>query len=641
MASAQVGGSGGLTPLTCSTNVTVTPQLRGEGYTEQTGDITLSCTGGSPIPAGNSIPLVNITVFYNTTVTSRLLPNTNGLGTNNSSEALLLIDEPGSGLTGYGPSLPQVLCTTPLSGCTASVGAVAGNTFNTSVSSGSTPSPNVYQGIVSGNSVTFFGIPVLPPTTTGTRVYRITNVRVNAVPLAGSSASGAQPVQASISISGATSLSLTNSSLAVGYVQNGLAASVSGAVTNLQQCASRSLTGTAVALLNFSENFGTAFKTRVVPQTNTLYAGQINNPLVNVPPYFTGSNAPIVLNQNTPGAIYNSESNFVYPLSGTGYSGQTAGLADYGTRLKAIFNNVPNGVNIYVSVGNVSNGALQVTAPSPVGNTSTATYAVLVNGETTNDGNAGTAGFFPLITATTNAGAAGTVNVAQVPITANTGTAVWEVVNTNPNNNETISFAVFATYTANVSQSTPAIGTTTVNLSYAATATSGAASTSLTIPRFVSDASAARTLFGIILCRTILLYPYITNQAGFDTGLTVANTSQDPYTIGSNVTQAQTGSCTFTWYGGTTAAPTTPPAATNTGTIGPGTVWAGLASSLVPTFQGYAFAVCNFQWAHGFAFISDLGARNLAMGYLAVVLGDPGTGTRSNTNTTTSENGAH
>jgi hypothetical protein len=31
-------------------------------------------------------------------------------------------------------------------------------------------------------------------------------------------------------------------------------------------------------------------------------------------------------------------------------------------------------------------------------------------------------------------------------------------------------------------------------------------------------------------------------------------------------------------------------------------------------------ALCNFQGAHGFAFISDLGARNLAMGYLALVV---------------------
>jgi len=36
-------------------------------------------------------------------------------------------------------------------------------------------------------------------------------------------------------------------------------------------------------------------------------------------------------------------------------------------------------------------------------------------------------------------------------------------------------------------------------------------------------------------------------------------------------------------------------------------------------FNGYAIAVCNFQLAHGFAFISDVGARNLAMGYLALI----------------------
>ena len=44
LAAAQVGTTGSNT-LTCNTNVTVTPALRGEGYTEQTGDITITCTG--------------------------------------------------------------------------------------------------------------------------------------------------------------------------------------------------------------------------------------------------------------------------------------------------------------------------------------------------------------------------------------------------------------------------------------------------------------------------------------------------------------------------------------------------------------------------------------------------------------------
>src|SRR4051794_17354669 len=90
IAGAQVSGG---SVLTCATNVSVTPTLRAEGYTEQTGDITLQCTGGGALATGAQIPQVNIAVFLNTQVTSRLLP-ISGV-TNTSSEALLLIDEPG------------------------------------------------------------------------------------------------------------------------------------------------------------------------------------------------------------------------------------------------------------------------------------------------------------------------------------------------------------------------------------------------------------------------------------------------------------------------------------------------------------------------------------------------------------------
>src|ERR1022692_4936058 len=186
LAAAQVGGTGQV-QLTCSTGVTVTPNLRNEGFTEQTGDITIICTGGSLgnlATAGTVIPQVNITIFYSTSVTSRLYGTS---GTANPNEALLLIDEPGSGLQGFGPAQPQTLCATPFTGCQAVTGYSGGNltAFNPG---GATLSPNVYQGIASAsignNAVTFFGVPVLPPTTTGSRVYRITNVRVNAVPLA-------------------------------------------------------------------------------------------------------------------------------------------------------------------------------------------------------------------------------------------------------------------------------------------------------------------------------------------------------------------------------------------------------------------------------------------------------------------------
>src|SRR5215472_9390511 len=47
-------------PLQCQTNIAVTPTLRSEGYTEQTGDVTLICTGGAAQAVGTLLPQVNI-----------------------------------------------------------------------------------------------------------------------------------------------------------------------------------------------------------------------------------------------------------------------------------------------------------------------------------------------------------------------------------------------------------------------------------------------------------------------------------------------------------------------------------------------------------------------------------------------------
>jgi hypothetical protein len=132
------------------------------------------------------------------------------------------------------------------------------------------------------------------------------------------------------------------------------------------------------------------------------------------------------------------------------------------------------------------------------------------------------------------------------------------------------------------------------------------------IPAFL-DTSTPTNAFTIAICQTVLLYPFVTNQAGFDTGIAIANTSSDPFG-----TPPQTGTCSLNWYG--TAAPTAP---TTTPTVTNGTDYTLLASATVPGFQGYMIAVCNFQYAHGFAFISDVGATKLAMGYLALVVPDP------------------
>ena len=112
---------------------------------------------------------------------------------------------------------------------------------------------------------------------------------------------------------------------------------------------------------------------------------------------------------------------------------------------------------------------------------------------------------------------------------------------------------------------------------------------------------------------TNLLFPFVTSQAGFDTGLSIANTSADPFG-----TAAQPGTCTLHFFGaaGVFHIPTP--------NIVPGTNYSTLVSTTLSNvpggFQGYMIAVCNFQYAHGFAFVSDIGARNLAMGYLPTTI---------------------
>ena len=84
LASAQISGGGG-TQLICSVNTSATPTLRSEGITEEVGDIVITCTGGTPLAPGASIPLVNITVSLTSQVTSRLVAS------GGVSEALLML----------------------------------------------------------------------------------------------------------------------------------------------------------------------------------------------------------------------------------------------------------------------------------------------------------------------------------------------------------------------------------------------------------------------------------------------------------------------------------------------------------------------------------------------------------------------
>jgi len=620
--------------------VAVPPILRAEGLTEQIGDIVIQCTGGVPTPLGSPVPTANFTVSLGTNVTSRLIGAGTATNPGNSSEALLFIDEPTSGGFGPGPALPANVCSnsavgagfggcatvagtitpTVLSGTTTAACSVTSNGVCTA---GVTSVPNVFQGLVSGNQVTFNGVPILAPVTGGfTRIFRITNVRANVAGLGGGGLPGTTQLLASVSISGSTALPINNPVQIAGFIQSGLSTTVrnsansSGNTRTFLQCTNTGTSSTAGpapgALLEFKENFATAFKTRIAA-TASANGGGIGSTT-----FF----------QSTPGTIYNSESGLIMNVNGA-----TAGLADFGTRLKATFNNIPAGVRIFVTTfnlanlnANLANNENTLSGANLVNGAVSPTLAVLVPSET------GTnfAGATPPSTTFSTPGAG--VLFTELAIVNGSATAVWEVLQANPAAIDTVQFGVNFTIVGNQANNTPPAGSGTVNLSFAPTAgpftfsaSSGAASSgSLPIPRFV-DNSSASTIVTIQLCQTQLLFPFVTNINGFDTGLAIANTTTDT----SNGITPQNGTCTLNFYGSTA------PSAFNTGNVASGTVYANTASTVAPGFQGYIIAVCNFQLAHGFAFVSDVGARNLAMGYLALIINN---GSLSRSNAPSAEN---
>jgi len=467
LANAQVGvatgGSG--QAFACSANVAGVPQLRQEGYTELLGDIVISCTGGATLPAAAAIPTTNITVYVPNaqSITSREFGSPSG-----ASEALLLIDEPGSGIaTGaagnYGPKAPQTLCSTAQqqqaggSACGAFVGSDPGRSGGpyqvaVSTSGGATAAANVYQGKIGAfgaNSVTFYNVPVLPPALAGvSRTYRITNLRAPMAWVASGSL-----IYAAISTSGGTSLPGAGYALEVGVLGNAMIATVdpapSGGGSPFSQCAAPQ--GAALtARVHFTEGFATMFKTRVAPLTNTTWASTVPN-------IWTPG-------QNMPGGLYggfaqNNESGFIFPAATAtvGAVTYTAGLADFGTRLKAVFTNIPSGVQLYVSTTNAGSYAVP-------GGTGTAPYAVLVGGyDATND----SAVIAPL-TAGTVAGSDGLTAYPLTPDATGTAAAVWEVVNANPGAIDTLTFSVYISYNGTPAATTqPGIPANNVALSLA------------------------------------------------------------------------------------------------------------------------------------------------------------------------------
>ncbi len=448
---ACVLGLGGLSawaqptgPMVCTTTTPPPPQVRTEGVAERIGDLILNCSGGTPTPAGQPVPQVNLQVYYNADVTNRLL------APSGFTDALLIVDEAGSTTN---PN--RLVCGTPFTG----VCAITGTGTGAGVYNGSSGRPNVFQAKDNGlNSLQWIGVPIDPPGSTGIRTLRMANVRLHAHQK-GPVTNPAQMLTGVVSAVGPTAPPIANPSAVLGFISNGMEFAT-GAAPSFKQCApqnpalsqSPNQNGTPQVHLTFTEGFAQAYK----PMT--------------IAPYANANTSPVPVPQTVPGTQWNSESGyydpFLMPIPGRGDLG-LAGLADHGTRLLARFTGVPKFVKLFAPAV-ITNGQL---------------VARMINVPASGAGN-----FVPK--------SANGFGLAQIAVNnAGDATVVYEVLRADPLAVETVAVPVYVAYATPI----PSPATVLVSGAFGPLTNVFTADANAPLPRF-AELSTPVTAFTIGAC---------------------------------------------------------------------------------------------------------------------------------------------
>lgn len=629
--------------------------VRAEGITELVGDMVLNCTGGSPTAGGSPIPLSNVQISINTTITSRIV------GFGNISEALMLIDDPYPTLAESYPPIAAI----PAGHAATQTACLANNSTNCEITSpgngfgsggpykGGAGFFNIFQGVQTGsNVITWTGVPIDAPGTSFNRIIRITNVRADANQLGVASTLVPTQISMLVAVNGSTSIGSVNVTGSVATVEPGILTPPGATVSTFgtrgptfaaaayQVCNSVNtylssppgsvLTDYGIGV-SVTEGFAYAWRPQEYYQIyDVATVGDA-----------TYSSPGMYFAQDEPGFNYDSESGFIPFATGLTQPGanEAVGLSDTGTRLQFAVAGVGSGITMYapsfvylsgpygagvpvgvavlVGAGTTSTGGITSGASSiPVG------YSDGLGGVTTTSGGE---------TSAVSANNGVPTAASEVAITA-AGTSsilTYEIYYSNPSVQETLTVPFSVNYTANTATGVPAAttapATVTVSFSPQNTTIWPAATSTTPIPRFGPSGSPVN-IYSISACNCDLLFPFVTSAAGFDTGIAIANTSADPFG-----TINQSGTVTLNYYGTTSGGGAQPPLATS-GVISAGQelvfdVYSGGSGiAATPGFTGYVIASANFQYCHGFAFISDLGAQKLAEGYLAIVLNPSGLG---------------
>jgi hypothetical protein len=553
----------------------VPAQARAEGIAELLGDVIADCQPSTPDTNPGLPPsiLANVTVTLNVNITNNI-----DFGSGSSViDGVLLVNEVGAGtinptttstLAGVVPNTPG-----PQYGVRVAPGSAqwSGVIF---------PVPNAC--LDAGCGTTNFLI---------TRI-RVTNLRGNVSQLGIPSGDGIFPsaqVTAFLSISSTTAIPVTNNVLNIGVPLLGLLTRYRGPQqadpadvrfpTPLLQCLT----------LNLDRD-----NDIIVPESSEGSGDEFSTFTVRLSEGFASAFKTLGTTTITPAAAI-FERGYPTPNSNC-LSDGICGGATQGTRFILRLYNVPAGV--------------RAATPTLITGTSVGGHTLTIFRIAGTDANG--AGAFNNLSPST-----------EITISGGFGFAVFEVVDTNPFAVENVVIPVYLAYRPNTANDLPGVGTIQASVNFAPLSTVTTANKDAPEPRFV-DSAARANVATISRCITNLLWPFVTNQAGFDTGFSIANTSSDD-----KGSEQQSGNCTLFYFGSTTgggAAPanqttaTIPAGTTVVWTLSGGNAAANIAGT--PGFQGYLFARCQFLFAHGFAFISNGfgGVPTIAEGYLALVV---------------------
>jgi hypothetical protein len=569
----------------------VNPPVRAEGLAERVGDFRLDCTNdGVYDPAGfnNLLQYVNtnFTLRLNTAVTNMLNVGNDG-GT--VTDSVLIFNDNNA----WNP-IDTSLLPGDFGGCGF---VLSDSTFG--VPDSRYPCPQ--KGTISGpSSITWngaqFPVPGAPnsigtlpddnfdvvgrPFCEGFReqdntdhcfspvtTVRMTNVRANATSVgAGGEITGTLRIDASFGIS------LNQNRLVVGDVSVGLITSNGSAIVGLQCLGISDST-----YIKLSEGFASAFKTLGAP---TFVQGD-----------FAAENGyPVLRGVNS--------------FSGPQEHAGTGGGATQATRFLIRFTNIPEGLTISVSNAYDENGSRGSNCP-------VSSAGILCVQRVSGTDSDGAGGF--------NVDGGGSYSV---PLDDGAGFVVFEIQNGDPFLPQMIEIGINVSGSPNTAEDEPAIGSGQVTASFAPLSDVGVAANEPK-PRFIDTSGDPVTFVTVVRCSTTLLFPFVTNRFGFDTGIAISNTSMDW-----KGTAPQRGTCRIHYIGKT--GDDGPMPTDDVTSIIEGGEQATFTVSMgnpawevngAPDFQGFIVAMCEFQFAHGYAFITDAGGlASFAQGYLALVL---------------------